>query len=152
MLQIVFQHRHPAGNLLAERQRRGVLQVRTANFNDIAEGLRLVIKRGFKDVELRDKLFAKCNHRRHVHRRREDVIRTLALVDVIVWMDLTLHTTHAAQQLTGPVCQHFVHVHIALRAGTGLPDGKGEFVGVLARQHFVGGIHDGGGFVGRQQA
>ena len=152
MLQVMFQHRHPAGNLLAERQRRGVLQVRTANFDDVAEGLRFLVERGFQHVELRDKLLADSNHRRHVHRRREDVVGTLAFVDVIVRMDLTLHAAHAAKQFAGPVCQHFVHVHVALGTGTGLPDGEGEFVGMLARQHFVGGVDDGGRFVCRQQA
>ena len=152
MLQVMFQHRHPAGNLLAERQRRGVLQVRTANFDDVAEGLRFLVERGFEDVELGDKLLADSNHRRHVHGRREDVVRTLALVDVIVRVNLALHAAHAAQQFAGPVRQHFVHVHVALGAGTGLPDGERKFVGMLARQHFVGGIYDGGGLVCRQQA
>ena len=152
MLQVVFQHRHPAGNLLAERQRRGVLQVRTANLDDVAEGLRLLVERRLQDVKLGDKLLANGDYRRHVHRRREDVVRALAFVDVIVRVDLTFHAAHAAQQLARPVRQHFVHVHVALGAGTGLPDSEGKFVRMLARQHFVCGVDNGGGFVGVQQA
>ena len=152
VLQVMFQHRHPAGNLLPERQGRGVLQVRTADFHDVAEGLRFLVERGFEHVELRDKLLADGNHRRHVHRRRKDVVRTLAFVDVIVRVNLTFHAAHAAQQFTRPVRQHFVHVHIALGAGTGLPDGEGEFVGMLARKHFIGSVDDGRRFIGGQQA
>ena len=152
MLQVMFQHRHPAGNLLTERQWRSVLKVSTANFNDVAEGLRFLVERGFEHVELRNKLLADRDHRRYVHRRREDVVGTLAFVNVIVRVDLTLHAAHAAQQFTCPIRQHFVHVHVALGTGTGLPDGEGKFVGMFTGQHFVGGINDRGGFICAQQA
>ena len=59
---------------------------------------------------------------------------------------------NALKEQAGQIGQHFVHVHVALGTGTGLPDGEGEFVGMLARQHFVGGVDDGGRFVCRQQA
>jgi fumarate hydratase class II len=58
----------------------------------------------------------------------------------------------AAQQFRAAVGQHLVHVHVALRAGTGLPDGQREFVRMPAFQHFVGRAHDGVRLVGRQLA
>ena len=116
MLKVVLQHCHPAGDLLAERQRRRVLKVRTTNFNDVAEGLRFLIKRRFKHVELRDKLLADSDDGRHMHGRREHVVGTLAFVHVIVRVDLALHAAHAAKQLACAVRQHLVHVHVALGA------------------------------------
>ncbi len=38
MLEVMLQHRHPAGDFLPEGQRRSVLQVGTANLDDIAKG------------------------------------------------------------------------------------------------------------------
>ena len=116
MLKIVLQHRHPAGDLLTKRQRRGVLKVRTTNLNNVAEGLRFLVKRRFKHVELRDKLLADCDDGRHVHGRREHVVGTLAFVHVIVRVDLALHAAHAAKKLACAVRQHLVHVHVALGA------------------------------------
>ncbi len=152
MAQIVLEHRYPAGDLLAESQRRGILQMGSANFNDIGERLRFIIECLLEHVQLWNQLLPQGNQRRHMHRRREDVVGTLAFVNVIVGVDFALHAAHAAEQLAATVCQHLVHVHIALGAGAGLPDSEGELVGMFARQHFIGGIDNGGGFFCRQQA
>jgi hypothetical protein len=58
----------------------------------------------------------------------------------------------AAHQLRATVGQHFVDVHIALRAGTRLPDRQRELARMLAFEDFVGSLHDGGGLVSRQLA
>ncbi len=58
----------------------------------------------------------------------------------------------AAQQLGAAVGQHLVHVHVGLGAGTGLPYGQREFVGMPPLQYLVGGADDGVRLVPIQQA
>ncbi|CCJ84381.1 conserved hypothetical protein [Cronobacter dublinensis 582] len=152
MLKIVLKHRHPAGDLLAERQRRGVLQMRTADFHDIGEGARLVAERLVQHLQLRDQLFAQRDNRRDVHRRRENVVRTLAFVNVIIGVNFARHPALAAEDFARPVGQHFVHVHVGLGAGAGLPDGQRELLRVRAFQHLVRRVDNGVAALGRQQA
>ena len=97
-------------------------------------------------------MFAQRDDRRHVHRRREHVVRALTFVDVIVRMDLTSHPALAAQQFAGAVGQHLIHVHVALCAGTGLPDGQRELILMTVLQHFIGCRHNGTGFIRGEQA
>ncbi|MNT00042.1 hypothetical protein D3C72_1344590 [compost metagenome] len=151
MLEVVLQHRHPAGDLLPEGQRRGVLQMGTTNFDDVSERLRFCRQGLGQHFQLRNEMLAQADDCRHVHRGREYIVRTLAFIDVIVRVYFALHPAYAAQQFARAVRQHLVHVHVALGAGAGLPDGKGEFVRVFIGQHFVGGADDSGGFFGGQQ-
>ena len=87
-----------------------------------------------------------------MHRRRENVVRALALVDIIVRVHLTLHPARPAQQLTRAVGQHLIHIHIALRAGAGLPDSQRKGVRMLACQHFIRGLNNRLRFLRGQQA
>lgn len=57
-----------------------------------------------------------------VHGRGVRVVGALGLVDVVVGMDGLLRPQAAAHDLDGAVGDHFVGVHVALSAGTGLPD------------------------------
>ncbi|VFS89629.1 Uncharacterised protein [Raoultella planticola] len=116
--------------------------MRTANFNDVVEGSSFVAQRLFQHPEPGDERFTQGDNRRDMHRGREDIVGTLAFINVIVRMNLALHAAHAAQQFTGAVGQHLVHVHVALRAGTGLPDGQRKFIGMVAGQHFIGGLNN----------
>ena len=108
-----------------------------ADFDNIVEGQGFIIKRLLQNVELRDQLYPKRNHRRYVHRRRENVVRALALVNIIVRMHLTLHPAYPAQQFTRTISQHLIHIHVALRTGAGLPDCQRKLVRMLACQHFI---------------
>jgi hypothetical protein len=81
VLQVMFEHRHPAGNLLAERQRRGV------SSNDV---------------------FPTAMHVAAVIALREQLIPQIQVLK---------------KTLAGAVGQHFIHVHVGLGAGPGLPDG-----------------------------
>ncbi|MNE23951.1 hypothetical protein D3C80_1172240 [compost metagenome] len=96
-------------------------------------------------------MFAKGHDRRHMHRRREHVVGTLAFVHVVIRVNFSFHTAHAAQQLARAVCQHFIHVHVALGAGAGLPDSERKFVDMFIGQHFIGGTNNRRRFFGRQQ-
>ena len=142
VLQAVVELRHVARELLAQGQRRRVLQVGPADLHDVLEGLRLGVERVAEMPHARDDLVHEGLHRGHVHGRREDVVRRLALVHVVVGVHEALLAALAAQDLAGPIGEHLVHVHVALGAAARLPDHERELVVVTAREHLVGGGHD----------
>lgn len=57
-----------------------------------------------------------------VHGRRVGVVGALRLVDVVVGVNGLLRAEAAAHDLDGSVGDHLVGVHVALGAGTSLPD------------------------------
>ena len=67
----------------------------------------------------------------NVHGSRECIIGALALVHVVVGMDA------AVDKLVAPVRQHFVDVHIGLRAASGLPYGQRKLIVPLTFKHFI---------------
>ncbi len=76
-------------------------------------------------------------HGRDMHRGREAVVRGLAEIDVIVRMDWALRAARAAERLVGEVRNHLVHVHVGLRARSGLPDDERKLVVVPAVDHLL---------------
>ena len=85
-----------------------------------------------------------------VHRRREDVVRRLAAVDVVVGMHEPALAARPAEELRGAIGEHLVDVHVGLRARSGLPDGERKFAGVPPGERLVGGGDDGIGRLLRQ--
>ena len=148
----VLELRHPAGDLLAERQRCGVLQMGAADLDDAVEGGGLLLQRRAQRAQRRQQPLLQRLHRRHMHGRREHVVAALAAVDVVVGVHEPPFPTRAAHQLAGAVGQHLVDVHVRLRARAGLPHHQRELVGMQPRDHLVGGGHDGLGLVCRLQA
>ena len=134
---------HVARDFLAQRQRRGVLQVGATDLDDVVELGALGGQRGAQGLQRRQQMVLDLNGGGHVHGGGEGIVGRLAAIDVVVRMDLARFAALAAQQLGGAVGQHLVHVHIALRARAGLPHGRREFVRPLAGDHFVGGARDG---------
>ena len=134
--QALIEHGHPAGDLLTQGQRRGVLQVRASDLDDVGEGARLVVEDVAQPLHRGDQPTDDLLHRGHVHRRGERVVGGLRAVDVIV-------RVHA---------DHLVGVHVALGAAARLPHHQGEMIVELARDHLVGGLHDGRRDVLGQQA
>ena len=88
----------------------------------------------------------------NVHGSREAIVGTLRAIDMIVGVYWRFAAAAFAGQFVGAPGDHFVDVHVALRAAAGLPDDQRELVVVLATQHFVGGLFDQPGDVGRQVA
>ena len=129
--------------LLAQRERGRVLQVRAADLHHALEGLRLLRERVAQRLHLRHHAAHHRLHRRDAHRGGEHVVGALALVHVVVGVDLAALAALAAQQLGGAVRQHLVDVHVRLGAAAGLPDDERELLVVLAREHLVRGLHDG---------
>ncbi len=67
-------------------------------------------------------------------------------------MDNASNAALAAKQFGRAIGQHLVHVHVALRAGTGLPDRQRKLQLMLAKQHFLGRCDNCRRLVCRQQA
>ncbi len=88
--------------------------------------------------------------RRDMHRGRERVVGGLRHVDVVVGMNRVLAAQLAAGQLDCPVRDHFVGVHVALRAAAGLPDPQREVGIEFAFDHLVRGLDDQLGPVARE--
>ena len=111
-----------AAELLAEGHRHRVHQVRAAGLDDVGELLGLALQRAGQPVERRQQVVGHLAERRQVDRRREDVVRRLAHVHVVVGMGV----------VAGEVRDHLVGVHVRRGAGAGLEDVDRELVVVLA--------------------
>ncbi|CAM2158157.1 conserved hypothetical protein [Paraburkholderia tropica] len=142
MLDAVIELRDVARELLAERERRGVLQVRAADLDDVAELLRLGRERVAQRLQRGQQMLDDADGGRDVHGRREHVVGRLAAIDVVVRMHLARFAALAAENLARAVRDHLVEVHVGLRARAGLPDGERELARMLAFDDLVGGLHD----------
>ena len=146
------QVRHVAREFLAQRERRSVLQVGAADLDDVGKSLGLGVQTGAQLAQARQHVVGQRQGSGHVDGGGEDVVRGLALVDVVIRVQQARFAAHAAHQFGAAVGQHFVHIHVRLRARAGLPHGQREFGGVLVGQHFVGSAGDGGGLGAIEQA
>ena len=144
---VVAEHGAPAADLLPERERHGVLQMRAADLDHIAVLRAQAVKRCRQAADGRQDLLLERDARGHVHGRRERVIRALRAVDVVVRVHERL-----AQQLIGAVGNDLVDIHIRLRAAAGLPDGKREVAVERAVKDLVAGGLDGTGAAGVEHA
>ena len=142
-------HRHPAGNLTAERQRRGVLQAYGRIFDPMSrKACAFSLSVDFWDVELRDsKLLADRESPPPLRvspseRRRwnSGFVRRPRFR-----MDLTLHAARAPSSSLGPVRSTLRSCSMLLWVPE--PVCWREFVGMFTGQHFVGGVNDGGRFI-----
>ena len=131
---VMVEHGAPAADLLTERERYGVLQMRAADLHHAAVLRAQALERRQQAVDRRQHLFLERDARGHVHRRREGVVRALRAVDVIVRMHERL-----AQQRIGAVGDDLIDVHVRLRAAAGLPDGEREVAVERAVKDLVAG-------------
>ena len=134
---VFFQHRVPAAHLLTKGQGRRVLQVCAAGLDDAAVVLRKVFQCRGKRVQAWQHGLFDGGQSGNVHRRRERVVATLRLVDVIIGMDDLL-----AEDLVGAIGDDFVDIHVTLGAATSLPDDEREVVVKLAGKDVVAGGND----------
>ena len=86
-----------------------------------------------------------------MHGRREDIVRGLPAVDVVVGVHAALLAAFAAEQFRGAIGQDLVDVHVALRTRAGLPDRQRKLLAMTAEQDFLGGSRDRCGLVFRQK-
>ena len=132
-----------AGELLPERQRHRVLQVRAADLDDVGELLGLGVERVAQRVHRRDESLATIS----------SAAAMCIAVGKVSFDDCDMFTSSfgwtgffaahlAAGQLDRAVRDDLVDVHVGLRARAGLPDAQREVVVELAGDHLVGRLHD----------
>ena len=147
----VREHRSVTREFLTERERRSVLQVRTSGLNEILKFFALGIKRLFELFQTRQEVVGGFHNGHDREGRREGVIRRLRHIHMIVRMhqlvlgQILLVTEIAAENLDGAVGEHFVHIHVRLRARTRLPDDEREIAVKLALKGLVRRLNDGVG-------
>ena len=141
-----------ARKFLAERQRGRVLQMGSADLHDRIPALRLARQAAHASSQRRKQLHVHGARRGNVHRRREAVVRRLALVHMIVGVDRLLAAALARQDLVGASRDHFVRVHVRLGARAGLPDDERELAVEVAARDFRRGLLDDFGDLGIESA
>ncbi len=112
-----------AAELLPERDRDRVHPVGSAGLDHVVELLRLRRKRLGQTLERRQQVAHDLVESGEVHGRREDVVRRLAHVDVVIRVDV----------IAGERRDHLVRVHVRRCARAGLEDVDRELVVELAR-------------------
>ena len=85
-----------------------------------------------------------------MHGGGEAVVGALRAVDMVIGVDWRLAATAFARQFIGASCNHFVGVHVALCTAVCLPHHQRELVVVFTVEHFIGGLFDQAGDIGRQ--
>ncbi len=132
-----------ARKFLPEGERRGVLQMGAADFDDVGERFRLGLQGGAQGDECGQQILHGLRSGGHMHGRGENVIRRLPHIDLIVGMHAARQTHATAQQHRGAVGEHLVHVHIGLRARAGLPDRQRKLVGIAFGNDLIGRLDNG---------
>ena len=125
-----------AGELLAERERCGVLQMCTADLDDVGEGSRFRRQRGLQRLQRRQQIARHRLRRSDIHRGRKNIVRRLAAIDVVIGVDEAPLAARSTQDLGSAVGQHFVDVHVGLRARSRLPDRSGRMQRGVVRRAF----------------
>ena len=127
-----------AAELLSQRHGHGVHEMRAARLDDVVELLRLALERGRQRGERGQQVVRRLIERGEVNRGREDVVRRLAHVHVVVGVDVVPRQRG----------DHLVGVHVRRRARARLEDVDRELVVELATGDAVGGGGDALGLVG----
>ena len=81
--------------------------------------------------------------RRNMHGRWEGIVRALAAINMIIWVNRIFGANLAAQNFNGEVRDHFIRIHIGLCTRACLPNGEREVVIHLAFSDHFGGFDDG---------
>src|SRR5262249_1833643 len=110
-----------SGKFLPEPNWHSVLHVRSARLHYFPELLALLFKARGDRIEYGIELL-QFDERCQTHRRWEDVVRRLSIVDVIVWMNPLVLAKLAAKNLLRTVGDDFVRVHVKADTGSCLKD------------------------------
>jgi hypothetical protein len=124
--------RRVAAELLAERHRHRVHQMRAPGLDDVVELRRLRLQRRSQLVERRQQIVGELVERREMHGGGEHVVRRLPHVHVVV-------RVHVVARERG---HHLVRVHVRRGPRAGLEDVDRELVVQLAARDAVAGVGD----------
>ena len=130
-------------HFVAQRHEHGVLQLGAADLHHVGELLFLLLERLHQadDFPLQ---FAEAEDRRHAEGRGIGVVGRLVAVDVVVRVDRAVVAQRPAEELQGPIGQHFVDVHVRRGARAALQGVDDDVLVEPAVDHFLAGRLDGG--------
>lgn len=131
-----------AGELLAEGERSGVLQMGSADLDDIVELVYLLLQGVLQAGQGRKKRILDLQNGGNVHNGREGIVGRGGHVDMVVGVDRLLAAHGPAQDLNCTVGDDLVGVHVGLGARAGLPDNKREMVNQFEVGNLSGGLLD----------
>ena len=141
-----------AGKFLAQRERRGVHQVRAADLYDAGKLGGFLFQRRGERIQRGHQLLVQHQGDTHVEGRRDDVIGRLAQIHVIVRMHGPLRADRLPGQLAATVGDDLVGVRVGRGARPGLEHIDGKLAGELADGDFAGGLFNKPGLFGREPA
>src|SRR5260370_5109624 len=125
---IAVKHIDVAGKFLAERERRGIVQMGAADFDDVRKFFGFGIERVAKIFYRGKQPARRFRGGGNVHGGGKGVVGGLRHVDVVVGIDGLLAAHDAAGDFDGAIGDQFGDVHGVLRATAGLPDPEREVV------------------------
>mmetsp|Transcript_23108 Transcript_23108/g.50917 ORF Transcript_23108/g.50917 Transcript_23108/m.50917 type:complete len:278 (+) Transcript_23108:885-1718(+) len=133
-----------AAEHLSEGDRRGIHQMGPPALHNIIPLLGLLFQRLVQLGQRRDKLRLQPSRRRHLQRGRDDIIRRLAHVHIIVRVDRGPGPELAPDLQDGQVADDLVGVHVAAGATSGLEDLNDKLAVVLAAVDLISRLNDRG--------
>lgn len=142
-LDVAVQLGDVAGELLAEGKRGGILQVGTANLDQVLELVNLDLQGVAQVLEGGEEGVLELQNGGNVHDGGEGVVGGGGHVDVVVGVDGLLGTHLATENLNGTVGDDLVGVHVGLSARAGLPDNQREVIQQLTLGNLSSSLLDG---------
>ena len=116
--------------------------MRAADLDDVSPLLDLRSDGLVQRLHCRDQSLLHIDRCRDIHGGGKRVVGRLRHVDVIVRVNRRLAPQRRAGELAAAVGDHFVHVHIELRAAARHPHVQGEHIVMLAGEDFVTDLND----------
>lgn len=121
-LNVAVQLRDITRELLAESERSGVLQMGTADLDDVLEVLHLLLESITQALKSRKQGVLDFQDGGNVHGSGERVVGRRGHINVVIGVDWLLGALYTSEDLNGTIGDYFVRVHVGLGAGTSLPN------------------------------
>src|SRR2546422_782506 len=128
------------GELLAQSDRSRIHQMGPSGLDDRIEILRLPRETIFQLAQGRKQTLVEFQQGGDVDRRRDDVVRGLAHVHMVVRMDGAFLTERMTQDLVRAVRDHLVRVHVGRGPAPGLEDIEGDLCVQFPVHNFLAGL------------
>ena len=112
-----------------------------AGFQKFVELFAFPFQRRDQRIEYGIELF-QFEQRGEAHASGKNIIRRLAVVNVIIGVDDGIVAQGTAQNFDGPICYDLVAVHVEANAGACLEDVHHKFLVPLALLDFFSGLDD----------
>jgi len=135
---------HVARKFLAERERRGILQMGAADFYDFRKFFGFGVERVAESFDGGEQAAGGFRGRGDVHGRGKRVVGGLRHIYIVIGMNWFFAAHFAAGHFDGAIGDDFVDVHVGLRAAAGLPDVEREVIVEFSGDDFIRGLRDEG--------